>query len=605
MDIIAVSVIVPAYNASSTILRQLEALRCQEFPGPYEVLLVDNASSDRTAEVAEQFGNGWPQLRIIEAHSRRGPSHARNRGALAARYGILLFCDADDIVEPGWARVLAAATQEHGVAAGRLHMFRETTDGGREDLGDVPSRQAWGASTLTWPGTGNLGIKRDLLFSAGGFDERLLAGEDIDLGIRLGQCGYAAVECDAWILNRRRSTPSDDRAQQSLYTKWNIVLQQRYAHEFAEAGGSLESRTSSLRALLGHVRRVRRVVREFGWAAWLHWLAARWGKVAGHIAVLAQPELRRFRRGLPRVSPLSGFSSDDPPRVSVIIPAYNARETLGEQIKALNAQDYPWPFEVIVADNASVDGTAEIVTEMQSSLGLRLILCDADDRQGPGYARNVGASIAAGELLLFCDADDVVDRSWVRQLSETTEETGAAAGHLEKFVFQECSDTVIDVVSARQLWKGIEQLAWPVTACFGVRRSVFEAMGGFDESVPSSEDLDFGVRLSQRGIPLGQSDARVRYRLRTNPQAERRQLCVYAMWESVMERRHALLLREYGHEPETLLGAVRSVLGHLRRRGRVVKDYGATAWDTWFLMRWARVKGQLIALTNPSLTRKS
>lgn len=605
-DTRAVSVIVPAYNACSTILPQLEALRRQDFSGPYEVILVDNGSTDGTTAVAEQFGADWPELRIIGAHARKGPSYARNAGALAARHKILLFCDADDIVEPGWAHALTTSAQAHGVAAGRLHMFRETFDGDREDLGDVPSRQSWGASTLSWPGTGNLGIRRDLLFDLGGFDERLRAGEDIDLGMRLGQRGYAAAECDAWILNRRRSTPADDRAQQFLYAKWNIVLQRRYAADFAEAGGAPESFASSLRALLGHVRRIRRVVRGFGFAAWRHWFAARSGKVAGHLAVLAQPDLLQFRRGLPSLSLPSGSTwINDPPTVSVIIPAYNAEGTIREQIEALAAQDYPQPFEVIIANNASSDGTSAVVSEMQSSVGFRLVLCEASARRGPGYARNVAASVAAGELFLFCDADDVVDESWVRQLSATTKETGAAAGYLEKFSDDAGSDAVIEVASARQLWKGVDQLPWPVTACFGVRRSVFEALGGFDESVPSSEDLDFGVRLSQSGVSLGQSDARVRYRLRTNPQAERQQLRTYAMWESFMQRRYAQVLRESGHAPETLVGAIRSLLGHLRRRRQVVVKYGVKAWDTWFLMRWARVKGQFIALTRPILTRKS
>lgn len=308
----------------------------------------------------------------------------------------------------------------------------------------------------------------------------------------------------------------------------------------------------------------------------------------------------RGRKGARRVTRSRGTITLDrrgteAPRISVVIPAYNAANTIGAQLIALAAQDLAEIFDVVVSDNGSTDDTQEVVIQAAMANDLSLLLCRAAERRGPGHARNVGAAHARGEVLLFCDADDIAEPTWAHQLMDSVLLTGAAAGRLAKFVNDDPSQ-VDATAPALQRWHDVEQLAWPVTACFGVTREVFESLDGFDETVPSSEDLDFGIRLGLSGRSITQSEAQVRYRTRANPQKRRAQLRTYARWESFMQARYRALLRRHGVAALTPLTAARAVLGHVRRRPDVVAEHGEWAWNTWFLTRWSALAGQIHGL---------
>ena len=93
--------------------------------------------------------------------------------------------------------------------------------------------------------------------------------------------------------------------------------------------------------------------------------------------------------------------------VSVVIPARNAARTLDAQLQALAAQRFPAEWEVLVSDNGSTDATRAVAVEWAGRIPLLRVI-DASARPGASAARNLGAAAAHGELLLFCDADDVV-----------------------------------------------------------------------------------------------------------------------------------------------------------------------------------------------------
>lgn len=95
-----VSVIIPARNAEKTISRTLRGLSRQDLERPYEVIVVDNASTDETARIVSESGLG---VRVLEGDGS-GPGRARNLGADAARASTLAFTDADCEPQPGWLR---------------------------------------------------------------------------------------------------------------------------------------------------------------------------------------------------------------------------------------------------------------------------------------------------------------------------------------------------------------------------------------------------------------------------------------------------------------------------------------------------------------------
>lgn len=108
------------------------------------------------------------------------------------------------------------------------------------------------------------------------------------------------------------------------------------------------------------------------------------------------------------------------PRLSIVIPCLNSEATIGAQLSALATQTTRYPWEVLVADNGSRDDTLTIVKSFRDRIK-RLAVIDASARRGAAYARNTGAKAAAGESLLFCDADDVMAEGYVEAMGRALE----------------------------------------------------------------------------------------------------------------------------------------------------------------------------------------
>jgi glycosyltransferase involved in cell wall biosynthesis len=110
-----VSVIVPAHDAAATIGRTLAALAAQRFDGEFEVVVVDDASSDATAGLAERAG-----ARVVRRARRGGPAAARNAGVAAARALLLAFTDADCGPAPAWLAAGTAALRDADLVTGPI-----------------------------------------------------------------------------------------------------------------------------------------------------------------------------------------------------------------------------------------------------------------------------------------------------------------------------------------------------------------------------------------------------------------------------------------------------------------------------------------------------
>lgn len=204
-------------------------------------------------------------------------------------------------------------------------------------------------------------------------------------------------------------------------------------------------------------------------------------------------------------------------RVSVIIPCLNAARWLSDQLSALADQQLADPFEVILADNGSTDGTQQLVEVFRQRLpGLRSV--DASARRGQAHARNVGVRVAIGDKLLFVDADDVVGPGWVRALASALDEHGFVASRFELAGLN--SPWIVGSFDHPQV-RGLNRYTYPPYldhaggSGLGVRRAVHEAVGGFDETMPALEDTDYCWRIQRAGTPLVfVPDAVVEIRLR-------------------------------------------------------------------------------------------
>jgi glycosyltransferase involved in cell wall biosynthesis len=187
----ALSVVIAAHDAATTLPDQLAALLAEEWTQPWEIVVVDNASTDATAAVVTAASLAAPvPVRLVPALDGRGPAYARNVGAAAAAGPAIAFCDADDVVVPGWVGAMGDALADHEFVAGPVELTTLNPPwlaGIRGFTGtDAPpvfdDRVPFASSC-------NLGIRRDRFLALGGFDEDLLVGEDIELSMRLRRAG--------------------------------------------------------------------------------------------------------------------------------------------------------------------------------------------------------------------------------------------------------------------------------------------------------------------------------------------------------------------------------------------------------------------------------
>ena len=117
-----ISVIVPVRNGMPWLEEQLRALSEQQCEEPWEVVVADNGSTDESRLVVQEWANRAHMIRLVDASKVRGPEPPAMRGSGAAQGELLAFCDADDVVQPGWlaAHVLALAEADASRRRGRL-----------------------------------------------------------------------------------------------------------------------------------------------------------------------------------------------------------------------------------------------------------------------------------------------------------------------------------------------------------------------------------------------------------------------------------------------------------------------------------------------------
>jgi lipopolysaccharide/colanic/teichoic acid biosynthesis glycosyltransferase/GT2 family glycosyltransferase len=187
--------------------------------------------------------------------------------------------------------------------------------------------------------------------------------------------------------------------------------------------------------------------------------------------------------------------------ISVIIPAYNAEDTLEDCLTALEAQSVARErYEIIVVDDGSTDSTAEIAAQR----GVQLI---RQPNAGPASARNRGAEAAQGDVLLFTDADCAPAPDWIERLIEPFRDPQVAGAKgvyrtrqgalVARFVQREYEDKYARM--SRQ-----KQIDFVDTYSAAYRRDVFVANGGFEQRFPTAsvEDQELSFRLARKGYKL-------------------------------------------------------------------------------------------------------
>jgi glycosyltransferase involved in cell wall biosynthesis len=286
-----VSVVIPARDAAATIGRTLHCVLAQEHDEPYEVIVVDDGSTDRTPHIARAAGG---TVRVIHAPGE-GPAGARNRGAAASSAPVLAFTDADCYPEPGWLRAGLRAIARAELVQGKV------IPDPRAPRGPFDRTISVGREHGLYE-TANLFVRRPAFDAVGGFEDWLPVrigkplAEDVWLGWRVRRAGMRTAFAEDALVHHAvfprgaremiaeqlrvayfpamvRKVPE---LRETFLTQRVFLTPRSAAFDFALAGGVL----AGLAAAAGASPGLAAAVRAAPWASATLRDALRWGRWA-------------------------------------------------------------------------------------------------------------------------------------------------------------------------------------------------------------------------------------------------------------------------------------------------------------------------------------
>jgi GT2 family glycosyltransferase len=272
------SVVIAARNVRAELGAQLDTLLAQDCPVPCEIVVVDNASTDGTEALVEDYARRDARVRLVRAPHVRGAAAVRNAGASAARGTAIAFCDADDIVGPRWLTAMGTALAEQAAVTGPLDVTSVNPAWLVRTRGEPP-RTAPASFHGLFPllPAGNSGIQRALFDAVGGFDPDVVANEDADLSLRVFRAGIAVhFAPDALVHYRYRAGARELFRQGFTYGTYRPLVARR-----ARAEGFTVPRFAGWKSWATLVRWLVRLRSAEGRASWMWVAGVRLGLLRG------------------------------------------------------------------------------------------------------------------------------------------------------------------------------------------------------------------------------------------------------------------------------------------------------------------------------------
>ncbi|HEX8206072.1 MAG TPA: glycosyltransferase [Solirubrobacteraceae bacterium] len=397
-----VSVVVPVFNGERFLAETLESALAQDHE-PVEVIVVDDGSTDGSAEVAARY-----PVTVLRQENA-GVAAARNAGAAAAKGELLAFLDQDDLWHPEkLSRQVAAlaARPELGYAMCRMEVRLEP---GME-------KPAWLPADWLAPG------------------------------------GIPASIPSAWMVRREtfdRVGPFDPRYAIACDSDW-LARAKDDGVPFEYVGATL----------------------------------LRWRIHPGN-------NVHDTRRAMSELAHVLHASVQRRPLVSVVIPVRNNARFLGTAIESAFAQTYE-PYEVLVLDNASTDGSGEVAQRYD----VRYVRNERD--LGQAANRNRGIELAGGELVAFLDSDD----QWLPEKLTLQVARLRARPELDFVISHTLA--VLEPGVERPPWLDpswlTEGLPGVLPGTILARREAFERIGAFDPAFEVTADTDWFARAVDGGL---------------------------------------------------------------------------------------------------------
>jgi glycosyltransferase involved in cell wall biosynthesis len=194
---------------------------------------------------------------------------------------------------------------------------------------------------------------------------------------------------------------------------------------------------------------------------------------------------------------------------SVIIPVYNAEETLPDLLNSLKSQEYSSHFEIIIIDDCSTDNSIKITQNFD------VLLIALENNSGPAVCRNIGAQKAQGDILVFTDSDCQVAETWLSNIEREfhDKETEAIMGRLIIPTSNYLGDSISALgfpaggsIGFDKIWRvDINGFTDSLSTCnCAIKKDIFEQIEGFDETFPypGGEDTLLAYAIRQNGYHI-------------------------------------------------------------------------------------------------------
>lgn len=534
-----VSVIVPAYNAETFIAETLSSVQAQTFQD-FEVIIVDDGSTDGTVEVVRSFCKADHRFSLIQQQNA-GVSTARNAAIQQARGEWLAFVDSDDVWLPEKLehQLKLGATDQNTNLIFTNH-FR--WDGNRdlcpaykenENLPEGDVTRLLIAKCVFLPST--VIVRRRAVVEAGLFNPKLRSGEDWDLWLRLAVLGLSVLgareplvryRCWPGSLTSRRRFESLDANVHVLENNFEPISKKfpGLREEMMRSLGSAQNRRDLLAAQLSlnDKRALSKIMKAVWlrerlgrWALWYLFLNCPWWLGGWWMQRYVKDKISSATTKEPQKDKWS-FNANEVAFISVIIPVYNGERFILETLRSVQEQTFQ-KFEAIVVDDGSTDNTAQIVGDFCKT-DVRFVLIQQKNA-GVSAARNAAIQRARGEWIAFLDGDDVwLPEKLARQTETLSANQAANFCFTNFFIWDGERDLGTGFPSNYPMPGGdiSEQLIFgirfvPSTAL--VRRSLVVDAGLFRKQMESSEDWDLWLRMAALGLRVcSVREPLVRYR---------------------------------------------------------------------------------------------
>lgn len=187
--------------------------------------------------------------------------------------------------------------------------------------------------------------------------------------------------------------------------------------------------------------------------------------------------------------------------ISIVIPNYNGSKTISLCLEAIYSSTYK-NFEVIVVDDGSTDNSIEVIRKFDCKLE------ELKENRGPSFARNTGAKIAMGEILLFTDSDVCLPKDTLKKINDTfnmEKDISAVVGMPDKFCkFKNIASQYFNLRVHFNYLKMPTYISILYGSICSVKKEAFFNVNGFNTKLKKAgvEDNDLGYRLTEQGYKI-------------------------------------------------------------------------------------------------------